>query len=70
MLALARIGVGRIRRHARLAVDHCRSLSKNDRPRALGVYAIGTYAGTFTTVGALLFIWAARSIRADIQRAS
>ena len=44
--------------------------SKNERPRALGVYAIGTYAGTFTTVGALLFIWAARSIRADIQRAS
>jgi hypothetical protein len=27
-------------------------------------------AAVTTTVGALLFIWAARSIRADIQRAS
>lgn len=118
-LALARIGVGESGGTPASQPIIADLFNKNERPRALGVYAIGTYLGVFlgcfiggyinqhdgwrmafyvaglpglalaavlwltqavrysllsaavtTTLGALLFIWAARSIRADIQRAS
>ena len=63
-LALARIGVGIGESGGTPASQSIIAdlFNKNERPRALGVYAIGALVG--------LFIWAARSIRADIQRAS
>ena len=52
-----------------LAVGMLNDALKNDYGAQAVRYSLQAAAVT-TTVGALLFIWAARSIRGDIQRAS
>nr|WP_249791109.1 hypothetical protein [Bradyrhizobium sp. SRL28] len=56
MLALARIGVGESGGTPASQSIIADLFSKNERPRALGVYAIGTYAGTFTTLGPVVHL--------------